>query len=243
MHHLSAAADAWEALGRPDSELYRGVRLARALDWSADRATALTAVERQFLEASSRHAETEQESIVERARAQARMIRRLRIALGGAAALLVLALVAGALAAVQTDRANENAARADENAAQAEQAALSADARWVGDPGHLPDDISLALLLAAAGARLDDSPETRANLMSALAKQPHLVRSAPPGGGYLEIFDVSRDGRWITGSDHQNRMHLYDAATNGLLRATTPVCRPRRVGSCRRSAPTASSSP
>ena len=32
-HHLSAAADAWDALGRPDSELYRGVRLARALDW------------------------------------------------------------------------------------------------------------------------------------------------------------------------------------------------------------------
>ena len=33
LHHLSAAADAWDALGRPDSELYRGVRLARALDW------------------------------------------------------------------------------------------------------------------------------------------------------------------------------------------------------------------
>ena len=39
-HHLSAAADAWEALGRPDSELYRGVRLARALDWRADKGTA-----------------------------------------------------------------------------------------------------------------------------------------------------------------------------------------------------------
>ena len=36
LHHLSAAADAWDALGRPDSELYRGVRLARALDWSTD---------------------------------------------------------------------------------------------------------------------------------------------------------------------------------------------------------------
>ena len=35
LHHLSAAADAWDTLGRPDSELYRGVRLARALDWQA----------------------------------------------------------------------------------------------------------------------------------------------------------------------------------------------------------------
>ena len=35
LHHLAAAADAWDTLGRPDSELYRGVRLARALDWQA----------------------------------------------------------------------------------------------------------------------------------------------------------------------------------------------------------------
>ena len=32
-HHLSAAADAWDTLARPGSELYRGVRLTRALDW------------------------------------------------------------------------------------------------------------------------------------------------------------------------------------------------------------------
>ena len=179
-HHLSAAADAWEALGRPDSELYRGVRLARALDWRADKDTALTEVERQFLEASSRHAEAEQQSIVERARAQARLIRRLRIVLGGAAVLLVLALVAGVLAAVQSDRANENAA-------QAEQAAVSADARRVGARAQLTDDISLSLLLAAAGARLDDSPETRVNLLTALAKRPDAgpvgaARRRLPGG-------------------------------------------------------------
>ena len=156
-HHLSAAADAWEALGRPDSELYRGVRLARALDWRADKDTALTVVERQFLEACSRHAEAEQQSIAERARAQARLIRRLRIALVGGAVLLVLALVAGVLAAVQTDRANENAAQAERNAERAEQLAVSADARQVGARAQLSDDISLSLLLAVAGARLDDS--------------------------------------------------------------------------------------
>ena len=114
--------------------------------------------------------------------------------LGGAAVLLVLALVAGILAAVQSDRANENAA-------QAEQLAVSADARRVGARAQLTDDISLSLLLAAAGVRLDDSPETRVNLLTALAKRPTLVRSAPPGGGYLETFDVSRDGRWIAASD------------------------------------------
>ena len=185
---------------------------------SADKDTALTEVERQFLETSSHHAEAEQQSIVERARAQARLIRRLRIALGGAAVLLVLALVAGALAAVQSDRAN-GTRPGTRTPHRREQAAVSADARRVGARAQLTDDISLSLLLAAAGARLDDSPETRVNLVTALAKRPTLVRSAPPEGGYMEAFDVSRDGRWIASSDDQNRMHLYDASTNRLLRS------------------------
>lgn len=209
-HHLSAAADAWEALGRPDSELYRGVRLDRALEWSTDKHTALTKVETEFLEASSHHAQVEQQSILEHARAQARLIHRLRIALGGGAVLLVLVLVAGALAVVQSDRASENAARA-------ELAAVSADARRVGTRAQLTDDISLSLLLAAAGARLDDSPETRANLLTALAERPHLVRSMPPGGGYLEDFDVNSDGGRIAATDDQLRVRLYDAADNRLL--------------------------
>ena len=33
MQHLSRAADEWDALRRPDSELYRGVRLAAAAEW------------------------------------------------------------------------------------------------------------------------------------------------------------------------------------------------------------------
>ena len=36
--HLVAAAETWDQMGRPDSELYRGVRLTQALDWrDADR--------------------------------------------------------------------------------------------------------------------------------------------------------------------------------------------------------------
>ena len=33
LRHLTMAADTWDAMARPDSELYRGVRLAQALDW------------------------------------------------------------------------------------------------------------------------------------------------------------------------------------------------------------------
>jgi WD40 repeat protein/DNA-binding SARP family transcriptional activator len=218
-HHLSAAADAWEALDRPDSELYRGVRLARALEWHADNGTALTEGEIQFLGASSRLAEAEQESVAERARAQARLIRRLRFVLGGAAVLLVFALVAGGTAVVQSNRAGRHAAEARAAADTARQAAVSADARRVGARSQLTDDNSLSLLLAAAGVRLDDSPETRVSLLAALARRPQLARSTPAEGGYMEVFDVSRDGRWIAASDAQNRMHLYDAATNRHVRS------------------------
>ena len=237
-HHLSGAADAWDSLGRPDSDLYRGVRLTRALDWQSRTETALTDTERAFLSAAQAASEAEERSAAERARAQARLIRRLRIVLGGAAVLLVLALIAGALAAVQSDRANENAARA-------EQAAVASDARRVGVRSQITDDMSLSLLLAAAGARLDDSPETRTNLVTALAGRPTLVRSAPPGGPYLEVFDVSPDGRWIASSDEQNRMHLYDTATNRLQRSYDAGrwADGETGSSSGRSAPTAASSP
>ena len=191
LHHISATAEAWDILGRPPSELYRGVRLAQALEWQERPHPDLTPTEREFLDAGADLAEAEDRAAAELAKRQSRLIRRLRIVLGGAAVLLVLALLAGILAAVQSDRANENAAQAEQNAAQAEQLAVSADARRVGVRAQLTDDISLSLLLAAAGARLDDSPETRANLLTALAERPTLVRSAPPAGGYLEMFAVS----------------------------------------------------
>ena len=139
--------------------------------------------------------------------------------LAGAVVLLVLALAAGGVAAVQTERAQDNAADARTAADSAREAAISADARRVGARAQLTDDISLSLLLAAAGARLDDSPETRVNLLTAMAKHPRLVRSGPPGGGFLNGLTVSPDGRWIASSDDQNRMHLYDATTNRLLRS------------------------
>jgi WD40 repeat protein/DNA-binding SARP family transcriptional activator/energy-coupling factor transporter ATP-binding protein EcfA2 len=211
-HHLSGAADAWDGLGRPDSELYRGVRLTRALDWAATTSTVLTETERDFLEVSRVQAEVEEQTAAERARSQARLIRRLRIVLSGAVVLLALALVAGGFAAVQSNRANENAARA-------QQAAVSADARRVGLRSQLTDDVSLSLLLAAAGARLEDAPETRANMRTAMSQNPRLIRSGPPGGGYLEGLTVSPDGRWVASSDDQGRMHLYDAATNRLVRS------------------------
>ena len=99
-HHLGVAAREWDARGRDPGELYRGARLAAALDWAAAHDPELGDVERAFLD-ESRAAGT-------------RSQRRLRAVLAGVAALLVLAVVAGARrarAARQRARAGDHRRR------------------------------------------------------------------------------------------------------------------------------------
>ncbi len=52
MRHVSAAASAWDAMGRPDSELYRGARLSTTAQWRESLQPVLAAVEAAFLDAS-----------------------------------------------------------------------------------------------------------------------------------------------------------------------------------------------
>ena len=102
LHHLTGAADAWDSMGRPDSELYRGVRLdpGAAVEGPAghqphrdrDRLPRGHRAERAVRAAGAPKSEP---------RLRRRLIRRLRGVLAGAAVLLVAALVAGGLAVQQ----------------------------------------------------------------------------------------------------------------------------------------------
>ena len=91
LRHLAAAAEAWDAMGRPDSELYRGARLAQALDWRDQTRADLTPTERDFLETARRQADFD-------VRRQRRTNRRLKALLAGISVLLVAAIIAGVLA-------------------------------------------------------------------------------------------------------------------------------------------------
>ena len=209
-HHLSGAADAWDTLGRPDSELYRGVRLVRALDWKDRTSSALTDTEREFLERSRTVAEIEEHTALEHARGQSRLIHRLRLVLSGAAFLLVGALVAGALAVQQADRAERSTTRAVANE-------TAAEARRVGALALVTDDIDESMLLAVAGVRLDDSPATRSNLQAALARRPELVASTQMTGEQVIHLDVSPDGRRVATYDFANQVRLYELSTGEQL--------------------------
>ena len=143
-HQLRGAAREWDAGGRDPGELYRGARLAAALDWFRGNEADLNATERAFLAASRAAGERSQ--------------RRLRAMLAGVAALLVLAVIAGLVALGQRGKARDEA--------------TAADAQRLGARALVEPEFDRSLLLARQGVALDDTVQTRGNLLAALLKSP-----------------------------------------------------------------------
>jgi WD40 repeat protein/DNA-binding SARP family transcriptional activator len=195
--HLSGAAQAWESMHRPESELYRGVRLAGAVDWAGRSNVDLTKTEQAFLDASSAQAEQE-------LRAQARSNRRLRLSLVSTAALLVAALVAGVLAI-------DAARRSDRQAEAAADAARLADSRRLSAQALVATEPDLSLLLAVEGVRRDDSLAARSTVYSLLARNSQL-RGVARGRGDLTEVELGADGRTVTTSGPDG-IAAYDAGS------------------------------
>lgn len=206
LRHLSTAAESWHAMGRPDAELYRGDRLARAIAWQAASGADLTAHEADFLERSREVAEAAAAEVAREASARRRNRRR---AVALVAVATTLALIAG-LAAWVALRERDQAARERDQAAADR---LVASARRAASLSQATDDPALSLLLAVEAVRRDDSSDTRATLLAALSRSPALVRVIPGGGD----LTASVDGRrlYILGDRHQ----VVDTATFDELAA------------------------
>lgn len=199
-HRLTQAAEDWAALDHHDSELYRGTRLTAVREWVETGHPQLSDEEQRFLQASADLAAAEEASAAELARTRGRMVRRLRVALGGASVLLVLALVTGFVAVGQTHRANRSA--------------LAADADRVGAQALVTSDVTRSLLMAIAGARLAPSSETEQNLYAALEQRTGLIDSVTvPGLNTLSRLAVSPDGATLAVADRSHRISTYDART------------------------------
>ncbi|HYN29316.1 MAG TPA: BTAD domain-containing putative transcriptional regulator [Dermatophilaceae bacterium] len=164
MRHLAVAAESWAQLGRPGSELYRGARLSRAVEWRQRAAPHLAPVESAFLGASVALDEAERSAAAQQAQRDRTVNRRLRAGLVATVALAVVAITAGALASAASRRADS--------------AATAADARRLGAEALRAGQLDTALLLSVAGLRLSDLPDTRANLLATLDQAATLVRSA-----------------------------------------------------------------
>jgi WD40 repeat protein/DNA-binding SARP family transcriptional activator len=192
--HLTQAASDWEASGREPAELYRGARLAAALDW-ADAAGAqagLNRLEREFLEESRT--------------AFARANRRLRALLAAAVVLLLAALVAGGVAL---------AARGS-----AKRQATAAIAQRLGAQALSEQRLDRALLLARAGIALDDTEATRSDLLATLLRSPTALRVLHPGGSRVLDDALSPDGRVLAVRGDDGSVSFFDVGT-GVVAART----------------------
>ena len=184
--HLTVAAEAWDALGRPHSELYRGVRLAQALDWRGRSAPRLTATEQAFLDAAQAVQDDELRDAQARADREAGARRRTRRLAVGLAGALVIAVVTAAVAVgFQRD--------ASERAVDAADARTLADANRLAALAKTVDSLDLSLLLSAEAARTADTPETRDGLLTALVRNRRAMRIVPvDGAGDLDLADGGR---------------------------------------------------
>jgi WD40 repeat protein/DNA-binding SARP family transcriptional activator len=182
---LTEAATRWDAGGRDAGELYRGARLAAGLDWSESGREGLNRLEREFL-AESRAASV-------------RSTRRLRTLLAGALALLVVAVIAGAVALQARGRAR--------------QEATTAVAQRLGAQALVEPQLDRALLLAREGVKLDDSTATRSNLLATLLRSPAAL--AVLRGHDDQVLDeaLSWDGRLLALRGNGGSVSFFDTRT------------------------------
>ena len=194
--HLIHAAGEWQASERDPAELYRGARLASALDWAASHDPELNELERAFLEESRAASEREAER-------QRRTNRRLTALLAGVGVLLAAAVVAG-LTALSERQGARNAATA-------------ADAQRLAAESVTADELDQALLLANTGVALDDSPATRSSLFSALERSPAALGVLNGDGDSVISLSLSPDGGMLALGDLDGTVTMFDTETRGRV--------------------------
>jgi WD40 repeat protein len=191
-HHLIGAARDWRDSDRDSAELYRGARLAAALDWAAEHDPELNELERAFLD-------TSKEASERKAQRQRRAVRRLRALLAGVGVLLAAAVVAGVIALSE-----RHAARS---------AATAEAAQRLGAQALTEDSLDQALRLANTGVALDDSVATRSSLLSVLARNPAALGVLNGDGSNLWSLALTPDGHTLAAGDDNGDVILFDTET------------------------------
>ena len=164
LRHLAGAARDWDQRGRSDDDVYRGPRLAAAIELTERPATSLTAMERDYVDAGRVRLEGEQ-------RHARRQIHRLQRVLAAAIVAVLVASAAGFVALHQRNRAN--GAILD-----AELRGLVSESR-----GLVSQDRALAMLLSAEAYRRTPDANARDALLGAVLAETRLQRTfGPPAG-------------------------------------------------------------
>lgn len=210
MRHLGSAAAAWDAMGRPESELYRGGRLTAAQHWRDAVVPALTAVERDFLDASAANETAGLAAAQNQLRKERRMVRRLSWVSVGAAALAIFAVTASLVAGFQANLAGERA--------------TVAEARRVAGLALEEPDFDRALLLAVEAIHTWDDSDTRVNLVRVISRAPRLtsVIRIPEDGVAAVSMSLAEDGTRASVIDSDHDVRLFDLDDRSQLGEYAP---------------------
>ena len=215
--HLTDAAQEWDSMSRDPGMLYRGARLAQALEWSHSHADDLNLLERSFLDASQslaeketaeREAQRQQQlesarKLFETERARAEEQTKSNRSLRQRAIYLTLAfIVAGALA-LAAIVFGQRSIQAEHLATSRELAAAAVN--------NLSVDLERSVLLALAALDEFNTLEARNALHQALPEL-HILHtiSAHRQAGNLTY---SPDGTRIASMGGDGEVKIWDAST------------------------------
>lgn len=221
--HLTVTAQEWEASNQDPSILYRGARLAQALEWAAEHANDLNLLERSFLDASQvllekeaaereaqrqrelesaqKLAETEKMRAEEQTQSNKRLRQRAIVLTTAFILAGILALVAG-IFWQRTIRSNKLAMSRELSAA-----AVS----------NLEVDPERSALLALQALDTFDTLEARNALHQSLPEL-HLLLKIPASPGGVPGVAYSPDGRLIASMGARQEIKIWDANSGELLR-------------------------
>jgi len=163
-HRLAGAAKAWARANRDDSELYRGARLVRAIEWAEKHNQELSDLENEFLAASRRLQVNE----LEAAKRRTLQLRQLTLYLTVA---LILAVV---LTGVAISLGNEARAGANRNAVLVTEIVSAANTAEAGEV------LAQTASTQAAEQRDEAQRQTRLALSRQLANQSASFRTSDP---------------------------------------------------------------
>ena len=213
LRHLGAAADGWDTLGRPDTELYGGARLDTAIEWREQSSPRLTVLEQAFLDTSEDHDRSQRRALETRTMQEARTNRRLRRLLVFSAVVVVAAIIAGLVAVRQAGRADTEGQRSG---------VRELAARATADVDIDPERSALLALAALERAGAEDGP-LRRDIEQALHDSVTELRLERRLVGADRAVDWTSDGRGVLIVGRGNGdVELRDVAT-GRTTLAVPV--------------------
>lgn len=223
LRHLAESARAWDEMGRPDAELYRGARLAAAIEQHQLADDEYPQLEAEFLAASTRHDADDRRRVEAELERRRRAQRRLRGLVAAIAAFAIVATVIGVIAVSQSRRASAERRRAEAATTISRREALLASADSLRTSRR-----DLGVLLAAEADRLQSDVHSRSTLLRAFTDSAGLLGFRWFSGPSAALDVVAVDDGRVALLD--NRLGVWLQSTSAAQDAAVRLADQRGAG-------------